>query len=223
MTKPKPLIIFDAMGVIFPFPEGDDIQYGLFAFLQNKGHEFSSKQKKSWEKNFYQKATRGQISSIEALEKLLPSHNAKELEKLETEYLSSDFFKLDQNLIPVIQKLKNNFFTAILSNDIPAWSRTLRKRFDLEQYFDFAVISGDANMFRKPEKGIYEYLFRKIKQTELDIKEIYFIDDSLGNLKTAHSFGIHTIYKILKSNDSVDYEPNYRINNLTGLLEIFNF
>ena len=220
MIKKQSLVIFDVMGIIFPFPEGDDIKNGLFPFLENKGYEFSFEQKNHWEKIFYNQASRGKISSIDALEKILPSENKSNLERIEKEYLSSDFFKLDPDLIPIMQKLKNNFFTAILSNDIPNWSHTLRKRFDLKQYFDFAVISGDANMCRKTEKGIYGYLFRKIKQKKLNIEKIYFIDDSLGNLKTAHSFGIHTIYKILKSNDSIDYEPDYQIHNLTEFWKI---
>lgn len=217
----KSLIIFDAMGVIYPFPEGNDVEYGIFAFLENKGYEFTNKQKNHWDKEKgYNQATRGQMSSTEALKILLPSKNNQEIQKLEKEYLSSAFFCLAEDFISTVQILKNEFLIAMLSNDIPNWSLDLRKRFDIEKYFDLFIISGDGNPFRKPEKEIYEYLLKQIKETGMEVDQIFFIDDSLKNLRTASLFKIKTIYKILKSNDSVDYTPDYKVNRLSELLKI---
>ena len=221
MDADKNILVFDAMGVVYPFPEGDDVTYGILKFLKEKGYDFSNEMRKNWEKKRgYNQATRGMISSIHALQLLIPSTSDEKLRELEEEYLTSDFFKLDGELLQVIESVKKDFLIGMLSNDIPDWSIRLRKRFNLERYFDFFVISGIGNTARKPEKEIYKQLL-DVVSIEHKANLIYFIDDSLKNLKVAKEFNFITIYKILKSNDNIDYIPDHKIKKLMELENLF--
>lgn len=212
----KGIIIFDAMGVVFPFPEGDDVAHGLFAFLEDKGHAFPREKQLHWEKTKgYNQATRGLLSSIEALRFLIPSAEDDELLQLEKEYLASRYFHLDNDFVQTIGSLNTEFLTVMLSNDIPAWSLSLRKRFELDRYFDLFITSGIGNQARKPEKEIYRQLLVAVNSMGYKDKQIFFIDDSLKNLEAVRELNFITIYKILKSNDLVDFMPDYKIMRLS--------
>jgi HAD superfamily hydrolase (TIGR01509 family) len=212
--KQKDLLVFDVMGVIFPFPEGDDIKYGLLHFFKHKGVVLSKKEQYRLEIELYRAATRGKISSIQYLQEFLPKDITPQ--SFEEEYLHSPLFVLDSNLFPTLKALQEKFSIGILSNDIGNWNTTLRKRFSLDQYFDVIVISSDAKA-RKPDKKIYQYLLDQVNIKGLRPKNIYFVDDSLKNLKSANEMGITTIYRILRTNDKEKYKPDFEINTLNEL------
>lgn len=215
----RDVVIFDAMGVLFHFPEGDDIKYGLWPFLEGKGMSFSSKEKESYEKEFYRKGTLGEISSLEFLQTIIPM--GIDVQSLEDEYLASDKFKITDNLLTVLEKLRKKYILGVLSNDFAKWNKSLRKRFNIDNYFDLVVISDEAKG-RKPDNKIYESLLSRLVDVKVNPKKIYFIDDSLKNLHTGSSFGFITIYKKLKSNDIHPYKPDHVINNLNQLFQILN-
>lgn len=213
------LVIFDAMGVLFHFPEGDDIKYGLWPFLERKGITFSSEEKERFEKEFYRRGTLGELSSIELLKNIIP--NNFDIQSLETEYLASDKFKITDNLLTVLEKLRKKYILGVLSNDFAKWNKKLRQRFDIDKYFDLVVISDEAKG-RKPDNKIYEYLLSRLNDMKVNPKKIYYVDDSLKNLQTGSDFGFITIYKKLKSHDSYHYKPDHVINKLNQLLQILS-
>src|SRR3989338_6257995 len=121
----KDLIIFDAMGVLFHFPEGDDVKYGLIPFLEKKGFVDTSQTDNLYK--LYEQGTRGEMSSIDFLHKILPERIDAEL--IEEEYLTSDKFSLTDNFVPIIERLKEKFILGIISNDFGRWNKKLRQRF----------------------------------------------------------------------------------------------
>lgn len=218
MTKNRQkLLIFDAMGVIFDFPEGDDVKYGLWPFLEEKGFKFSDEEKCKFEMEIYKKGTAGEISSSDFLSKILPSEADCKL--IEEEYLFSEKFKLTDGLIPTLEKLKDEFHFGVLSNDFAKWGKKLRQRFDIEKYFSLVVISDEAKS-RKPEEGIYKYFMKRLERSRIDAEMIYFVDDSLNNLHAASKFGFKTIYRVLKTNDKHPYQPHHKIMKLKELTQI---
>jgi HAD superfamily hydrolase (TIGR01509 family) len=76
-----------------------------------------------------------------------------------------------------------------LSNDVSEWSRKLRNRNGLEQYFAGFLISGDVG-FRKPSVEIFESLLSRVKKPPA---ECIFVDDRPSNLDAARQFGFRTI------------------------------
>src|SRR3990172_11040200 len=116
----RDLVIFDTMGVIFHFPEGDDVKYGLWPFLEGKGIVFSSEEKERYETEFYRKGTLGELSSSEFLQKIVPK--SINVQSLEDEYLASDKFVLAEDLVTVLENLKERYVLGVLSNDIAKWN-----------------------------------------------------------------------------------------------------
>lgn len=76
-----------------------------------------------------------------------------------------------------------------LSNDVAAWSRKLRQRFELSRFFDGFVVSGDVGA-RKPDRAIYEQLLERVR---VDPADILFVDDRVRNLDTAAALGMETV------------------------------
>ena len=215
----RDLVIFDAMGVIYHFPEGDDVKYGLWPFLEREGITFTSEEKERYETEFYRKGTLGELSSLEFFKNIIPKNY--NIQSLEDEYLASEKFILTANLKTVLEKLRKKYVLGVLSIDFAKWNKKLRRRFDIDKYFDLVVISDEAKG-RKPDKKIYEYLLSRINEMGLSPKKIYYLDDSLKNLQAGSKFGFITIYKKLKSNDNHPYEPNHVISNLNQLIQILN-
>ena len=70
------------------------------------------------------------------------------------EYL--DHLTLSDGFLPTLKRLCDEYKLAMLSNDVADWSRHLRSKFHLDEFFELYVISGDCGI-RKPDEGIYEY------------------------------------------------------------------
>lgn len=220
MTKVKQkLLILDAMGVIFDFPEGDDVKHGLWPFLEEKGFSFTDEEKKRFEMEIYHRGTRGEISSLDFFRQILPK--GVEARRIEAEYLSSNKFIIRSDLISTLEVLKDKYIIGVLSNDFSTWNSFLRKRFDIDKYFNLVVISDEARS-RKPDKEIYDYFIKMLRIKNYNPEKIYYVDDSLKNLHAASSYGFITIYKLLKTNDIHPFQPDYSIKNISQLLKILN-
>src|SRR3989339_555957 len=212
MTNKKKVLILSAVGVIYPFPEGDNVQFGLYKFLLEKGYNPDSEKMLYWQKNAFEKASRGKISSLEALKELLPSLHELELEKIESEFLNSNYFNLAYDFIETLEKIKEQVILGLLTNNLPSWSKYLIKRFQIEKYFhpNLIVISGEKTSYLKPEKEIYFEIQKNID----DSPQIYFVDDSKKNLKAAdENLKWHTIYKDTKQKEdqNINYTPHHTI------------
>ncbi|MFH0769638.1 MAG: HAD-IA family hydrolase [Chloroflexota bacterium] len=169
-------LVLDAMGVIYSV--GDDVKDLLCPFVEEKGGV-------------------GDVSRIEGLylSASLGSMSASEFWKavslspeVEDEYLQR--LKLSDGLINFLEKVKSQDYEVwCLSNDLSEWSRKLRARFGLDNYFRGFIVSGDVGI-RKPTSAMFDYLLQR-----LDTKpsEVTFVDDQLRNIDSAAALGFHTV------------------------------
>ena len=100
-----------------------------------------------------------------------------------------DFYSANLPVIKLIRRLKKNYKIALLSNISKAWFELEKKRFNLNELFDFIVTSFEEKI-AKPHKRIYEALINK---SGFKSQEIVFIDDRKKNLEAAKQFGMKTI------------------------------
>jgi putative hydrolase of the HAD superfamily len=97
-------------------------------------------------------------------------------------------FILNKPLLGIIEKLKKNYKTAILSDQwIIPYKILITKK--LKQNFSIQVFSHEVKT-RKPELKIYKITLKKLN---LKADECIFIDDKDYNLKPAEELGMNTI------------------------------
>ena len=161
-------LVLDAMGVIYSV--GDDVRDLLCPFIEEKGgtNDISKIDR------LYELASLGEMSAAEFWE-------AIDLDpRLEDEYLQRH--RLTDGLIDFLKAINSQGFQAwCLSNDLSEWSRKLRVRFGLDEYFRGFIISGDLGV-RKPDQAIFKHLIRRLDTSPRDA---VFVDDQRKNLDTA--------------------------------------
>ncbi len=97
-------------------------------------------------------------------------------------------FILNKPLLEIIEKLKKNYKTAVLSDQwIIPYRILITKR--LTKIFDVNVYSHEVKV-RKPDLKIYNITLKKLS---LHSNECIFIDDKDYNLKPAEEIGMNTI------------------------------
>lgn len=140
------------------------------------------------------KADIGELTSLEVWKAI---GFQGDLEKIEKEYL--DTIELSDGFIDFIEKIKNKYKLAIISNDSSRWSKYLREKFDLNKYFDVISISGDLKI-QKPDERIF---LSTIEKLGVSAEECIYIDDRCGNLNAAKKVGMNPV--LLNSrNESYD-------------------
>lgn len=120
------------------------------------------------------------------LEKLPPALHPKTMELLRDWPLHIPYVAGMAELIP---RLKEKGYRLYLLSNAPAMLKDYLDSYDIMQYFDGAVISGDVGLI-KPDKGIYEYL---LNQYNLDPAQSLFIDDLKDNVTAAREMGIDSV------------------------------
>jgi putative hydrolase of the HAD superfamily len=106
-----------------------------------------------------------------------------DLEKIEKEYL--DTMELNDGFLEFVHSVKKQYKLAIISNDSSRWSKYLRDKFDINQYFDVISISGDLKI-QKPEERIFQLT---IQQLGCKAEDCYYVDDRERNLEAASRLG----------------------------------
>lgn len=102
--------------------------------------------------------------------------------------------KLNHQMIALLKKLKKSYKLCLLSNTTK-FHKKVGFRKILEDIFDVIIYSCDVGM-RKPQREIYLYLLKKIKE---DPKNCIIIDDEIENLKYPETLGMGIIhFKSLK-------------------------
>lgn len=194
------VLVLDAMGVIYSV--GDDVRGLLCPFIEEKGVTKDIAEIEG----LYDLASLGKMSASEFWGEL-------DLDPaLEDEYLQR--YTLTDGLIDFLKAIKAEGFQVwCLSNDLSEWSRKLRTRFGLANYFRGFVISGDVGV-RKPDRAIFEYLVR-----QLDVKpyDAVFVDDQPKNLDTAAELGFQTVLFAPAGHDLPD-EKHQVVANFNELL-----
>jgi putative hydrolase of the HAD superfamily len=202
-------LILDAMGVIFKV--ADDVSDLLIPFLQSKKN--STLFKIIYKS--YIEASSGKITSNEFWKTL---GYTDEYPEIEEEFLE-ECYTIDPEFIQIAGKLRENYKLAMLSNDLKEWSEFLRNKFNINQFFEAIVISGEVG-YRKPDKKIFEILLKKINSKP---EECIFVDDKLENLNAASKLGIKNIRFIrnkIKSKSCSEFEVN-NFSELLRVLKIF--
>ena len=116
------------------------------------------------------------------------NHFNKNSKEKEIRELIQKCFKknaINYTLVKMIKTLKiNGYKISLLSNNSVALRDILKKN-NLYELFDSIVISGEIG-YQKPNKEIFEYLFK-----ELNVKanEVIFIDDTKKSLEKAQEIG----------------------------------
>ncbi len=196
------LIAFDLMGVIFTEPHIiSNLLYSLlpepkdYAFIKEK----------------YSLYTKGKISNQEFWKSVYKGYNYEDFEKT---YL--DKIKIDKDYKEIINYLKQKYELGIISNLPKEWGEYLIKKYELDKVFNPIVISGEVKV-KKPNTEIYKIFQNEVKT---QFNEIAYIDDRKSNLKPAHILGMKTIwYK--KEEDNLNFMPDYTINRLKELINLF--
>ena len=110
-----------------------------------------------------------------------------DLEEIEKEYL--DTIELNDGFIDFIEIVRKDYKLAIISNDASRWSRYLRDKFNINQYFDVISISADLKL-QKPDERIFQYTIDKLN---VSADECLYVDDRKENLNTAQKMGMKTV------------------------------
>lgn len=142
----------------------------------------------------WNKADMGEISSLEMWEAL---GFQGDLEKIERDYL--DTIELNDGFLDFIKAIRKKYKLAIISNDSSRWSEYLRKKFNINQYFDVISISGDLQI-RKPDERIF---MQTIEKLVVNAGECLYVDDRRRYLGGAGKVGMKTI---LFNSRNVPYE-----------------
>ena len=131
-----------------------------------------------------------------------------DLEKIERDYL--DTIELNDGFLDFIKAVRNEYKLAIISNDSSRWSKYLREKFNINQYFDVISISGDLKI-RKPDERIFRLTIEKLA---VNAAECLYVDDRRGYLGAASGLGMDTI---LFNSRNVPYKGDV-VNNFEELM-----
>ena len=190
-------IILDMYGVIVKQTGDDLVPYVQQTFPNLKPEEIYAP---------WYKAAIGEGSSLEIWAEI---GFQGDLEKIEKEYL--DTIELGDGFLAFMKAVRGKYKLAVISNDCSRWSRYLREKFDLNQYFDVVSISGDLKI-KKPDERIFQLTIEKLA---VKPEDCFYIDDRRKNLEAAKKLGMHTI---LLNSRNVPYAGN-TVNSFHELLQ----
>lgn len=100
------------------------------------------------------------------------------------------FIKLNEEIVPAIEKLKEEYTIILLSNAGYGFVEKLMKEFNLERLFDKMFISCNLKM-AKPDPAIYLHC---VNSFENKFDKIYMVDDSIKNLEHLPEIGITPVH-----------------------------
>ena len=135
-----------------------------------------------------------------------------DLEKIEREYL--DTIELSDGFLDFMEKVRNKYKLATISNDSGRWSKYLREKFDMNKYFDAISISGDLKI-KKPDERIFLLTIEKLG---VKAEDCIYIDDRRGNLTAAKKVGMKPV---LLNSRNVEYE-GISVNNFEELVNVLS-
>lgn len=180
-------IILDMYGVIVKQTGDDFVPYVQRTFPDLRPEDI-------WEPWF--KADIGELTSLDVW-RLLGFQG--DLEEVEREYL--DTIELNSGFHEFAASVKGHYKLAIISNDSSRWSRYIREKFDMNQYFNVISISGDLKM-QKPDPRIFQLT---MEQLGCEAAECIYVDDRRKNLAAAKALGMNTV---MFNSRNTEYEGN---------------
>ena len=119
----------------------------------------------------------------------------------------------------VLKSLKDkNFKLAILSNGTPALLKELVKINNLEKLFDDIFSIEEVSVY-KPDSKVYDI---PIKKYQIQKNEVTFLSANTWDVSGGGNYGYNSIWVRRNQNifDNLDYNPRYKIKNLSELLQL---
>jgi len=119
----------------------------------------------------------------------------------------------------ILQKLKEkNFKLAILSNGTPSLLNDLVKSNNLDNIFD-DLFSIEQVRIYKPDSKVYDM---PIQKYHIEKNEVVFLSANTWDVSGGGNYGYQSIWLNRNKNifDNLDYKPNFKIKNLSELLDI---
>jgi epoxide hydrolase-like predicted phosphatase len=132
------------------------------------------------------KADLGQIGLDEVLEHL-SGVTGVSAAQLKAEFWS--YVKIDAEMVALIESLRKNYRTALLSNAIKPFLREVLAKHDLERLFDVILVSAEEGI-AKPDPAFFQQMIDKLG---VPAKECLFIDDNIVNVETAKLVGMQAV------------------------------
>lgn len=180
----KRLVIFDCFGVIF-----GEIGPRIVRKYAKDGDDVASIKEK-----LFVPADLGQITYDELITSIAEHFNVT----AQTVYDDwQSFVKLNEELVSLIEKIRETATVALLSNASKGFVESLFEKYNLIRLFDEMVISCNIGM-AKPDKEIYKYC---VSRFECEFDEIYMIDDNAVNIDGLETIGITPV--LFTGNESV--------------------
>lgn len=136
---------------------------------------------------------RGGTTSTEKFWKNVCGDSSVSLKEFEALYI--DWWKLNRDIVSLVQKLKKHYTIVLLSDNFDASTPSMRADKELNQLFPKMFFSNELGHTKSEQES-----FRAVLK-ELDVKpnECLFIDDKEKPITTARSLGIESLL-------FVDYE-----------------
>ena len=119
----------------------------------------------------------------------------------------------------VLKSLKEkDFKLAILSNGTPSLLDELVKSNNLEDIFDNIFSIEEVGVY-KPDSKVYDL---PIKQYQIQKNEVAFLSSNTWDVSGGGNYGYNSIWVNRNQNifDNLDYNPKYKIKNLSELLPL---
>ncbi|MGI9604974.1 MAG: HAD family hydrolase [Acidimicrobiales bacterium] len=172
------LVVLDARGVLYD--EANDIGARLVPFVRERGSRASLQEIN----DATRAASLGRLSTAELWGTLGLDGDPAELDALYTEE-----FRLREGVLEFIDRLhERGLRVAVINNNVLGWSKSLRRRFDLDERVDTWIVSGEIGT-RKPESAFFEAVRR---MTGVEFADSLLIDDQIDDLDMARSLGMST-------------------------------
>jgi len=193
-------IIFDLGGVILNL----DYQLTIDAFKKLGLEDFDTMYTQAKQTDLFDRFETGQISSQHFINKLLPFLPNHVTPNQVVHAWNAMILDFPFERLQFIEKLKTEKSIYLLSNTneihLDAVNRSLAKVTEkaLSDYFTEVYYSHEVQM-RKPHHNIFDFV---CNQNNLDPSKTLFIDDTIGHIEGAKSFGLNTFH--LTKNDVIE-------------------
>ncbi len=178
------LIIFDLSNVCYNLEELPYMEQ--FA----KKHNLNYEELDSYYQEFLVKAEVDEMTGKEVWERVLKHFN---IEGEDIDQIIREMIELKEELpetLALVKKLREEYKVAFFTNYNKDYWEVIQKKFDVESYFDFGLVSYQAKS-RKPAAEGFKII---LSHFNLQPEEAVFTDDSEGRLVQAKELGISTIH-----------------------------
>ena len=181
MQKKYSVIVFDLGNVLLPFDY--NILIGKLNKIENNlGENFMEYYKNNY--NLHRSFEKGEISEEDFIERMLQVlGNRIDKEKFCNYF--SETFKVSEDVISLLPKLKKNYTVVLLSNTNSIHKKYGWKHYEFLKYFDKLFLSHEIGAY-KPEEKIYKAVENFTKKPP---SEHIFIDDVPEYVEGAKKMG----------------------------------